>query len=132
MNKKVKIFLLTFLGLLSASFIWFEVYYINSSIDEFSKQIKEAAQLSDVIIVFNSGGWGTTSPEKAFDLTPLVENIEENIKKLGLNSAVIPYYRTKDNFFAKIGEAGEYLTLFYSQSKKWQIVLNNLFEKIQI
>lgn len=129
MNKKIKISIITFLVIFFASFIWFEFYYLNSSVENFYKQISQANKEGEVIIIFNPGGWGVTPPEEAFDLMPLVENIKKNIEDFGLNAVVVPYYRTRDNFFAKLGQINEFFTLFFSQSKKMAKCLENFIQE---
>jgi len=71
----------------------------------------------DVIIIFNSGGWGNTPLEKAEDSAPIIEGIEKTLKDLGYNSLVIPYIRTKDDFFGEITGARDFLTSFKSSSE---------------
>ena len=71
----------------------------------------------DVIIIFNSGGWGNTPLEKAEDFAPIIEGIEKTLKDWGYNSLVIPYIRTKDDFLGKITGAKDFLVSFKSSSK---------------
>ena len=71
-----------------------------------------------VLVIFNSGGWGNTPPEKAQDFTPIIEEIQKTLKDLGYNSVVAPYKRTKDSFLGKIEGIRGMLTSFQSQSQK--------------
>ncbi len=83
-------------------------------------QFQEALNLasdSDVVIIFNSGGWGNTPLEKAEDFTPIIEGIERTFKDWGYNALVIPYIRTKDDFFGKITGARDFLNSFKSSSE---------------
>jgi len=75
------------------------------------------AQSYDVIIIFNSGGWGNTPLEKAEDFAPIIEGIEKTLKDWGYNSLVIPYIRTKDDFLGKITGAKDFLSSFKSSSE---------------
>ena len=59
------------------------------------QEILEISQNTDVIIIFNSGGWGDTPFEEAKDFAPIIEGIQETLEDLGYNSLVIPYKRTK-------------------------------------
>jgi len=34
-----------------------------------------------VVIVFNSGGYGTVVPEKAYDFKPIIDNLKARLKK---------------------------------------------------
>ncbi len=71
----------------------------------------------DVIIIFNSGGWGNTPLEEAEDFAPIIEGIEKTLKDWGYNSLVIPYIRTKDDFLGKITGARDFSTSFKSSSE---------------
>ena len=73
--------------------------------------INDIAQ-SDVIIIFNAGGWGNTPFEKAEDFAPIVEGIQKTLEEWGYNSIVIPYNRTKDSFTGKITGVREFLNSF--------------------
>jgi len=68
---------------------------------QFNKFLNSNPQ-NDVIIIFNSGGWGNTPLEKAEDFTPIIEGIEKTLNEWGYNSIVVPYERTKDTFLGKI------------------------------
>ena len=73
---------------------------------------------SDILIIFNSGGWGNTPLENAEDFAPIIEGIQETLNKWGLNSVIVPYVRTKDNFLGKITAAKDMNRSFQNQSEK--------------
>jgi len=79
---------------------------------------------SDIIIIFNAGGWGNTPFEKAEDFAPIIDGIQKTLEEWGYNSIVIPYNRTKDSFAGKISGAREFLNSFDTSSK-------NLAESIE-
>jgi len=70
----------------------------------------------DVVIIFNSGGWGNTPIEKADDLAPIIRGIEKDLTDRGSKSIVVPYERTKKGFLAKISGAKEMFSYFPDQS----------------
>lgn len=72
---------------------------------------------SDIIIIFNSGGWGNTPLEKAEDFAPIVKGIENTLKDWGYSSLAIPYIRTKDDFLGKITGTRDFLNSFKSSSE---------------
>ncbi len=72
---------------------------------------------SDIIIIFNSGGWGNTPLEKAEDLAPIIEGIEKTLKDWGYNSLVIPYIRTENTLSGKITGVKDFLSSFKSSSE---------------
>ena len=81
------------------------------------QEVLNLATQNDVIIIFNSGGWGNTPLEKAEDFAPIIEGIEKTLKDWGYNSLVIPYIRTKDDFLGKITGAKDFLSSFKSSSE---------------
>jgi len=83
------------------------------------------AENSDVIIIFNSGGWGNTPLEEAKDFSPIIEGIQETLNNWGLNAIVLPYNRTKDGFWGKITGIKEFSTSFKRSSE-------DLADKIEI
>ena len=72
----------------------------------------------DVLVIFNSGGWGNTPLEKADDFEPIVKGIEETLDDLGYDSVIASYERTKNGFLGKVEGAREFVTFFPDQSKK--------------
>ncbi len=80
-------------------------------------EISQAVQNKDVIIIFNSGGWGNTPLEKAEDFAPVVEGIQQTLDQLGYDSIVLPYQRTKGNLLGKISGAKEFFNSFSNSSR---------------
>lgn len=72
---------------------------------------------SEVVIIFNSGGWGNTPLEEAKDLAPIIEGIESTLSGWGYRSVVIPYNRTKDGILGKITGLRELFDSFRDSSK---------------
>ena len=73
---------------------------------------------NNIVIIFNSGGWGDTPPEEASDFTPVVDGIQKTLSDLGYNSIVVPYTRTKESFLGRVEGVKETLSLFPKQSQK--------------
>ena len=84
---------------------------------QFEKLLNSASQ-SDVIIIFNSGGWGNTPLEKSDDFAPIIKGIEKTLNEWGLNAIVIPYERTEDGFLGKITGAKEIIKSLPEPSEK--------------
>ena len=76
------------------------------------EDILSLAQDKDVIIIFNSGGWGYSPLEKAADFEPIIKGIQDTLKEWGYNSVVIPYKRTENSFFGKISSSSDFLNAF--------------------
>ncbi len=87
------------------------------------EEILTLAAGKDVIIIFNSGGWGNTPLEKAQDFSPVISGIQETLYKQGYNSIVIPFYRTKNTLMGKIAGAKDF---FSSYSLSSEILAKNL------
>jgi len=97
------------------------------------QEILDIAADSDVIIIFNSGGWGDTPFEKAEDFAPIVEGIRLTLNEWGYDSVVIPYQRTKNTLSGKIVSAKDFLNFFNSSSdtlaKDLEFLAENLPDK---
>ncbi len=93
--------------------------------DNFQPQeVLATAQNSDVIIVFNLGGWGDAPFEEADDFAPIIEKMQQILDQWGYSAAVIPYTRTKDDLFGRIAGLRELMNNFKNSS-------NDLAEKIE-
>ncbi|MCP6718421.1 MAG: hypothetical protein KJI70_02685, partial [Patescibacteria group bacterium] len=93
-----------------------------------NSQFKEMINLAsnkEVVIVFNSGGWGNTPLDQADDFRPIIEGIQKTLKDLGYDSVVVPYERTKESFFGIIEGLKETFTLFQKQSQKLAIEIED-------
>jgi len=94
------------------------------------QEILNAVQGSDVIIFFNSGGWGNTPFEKAEDFGPIVKEIQTTLEGWGYDSVVIPYNRTKNSFLGKVDGARDFLSSFESSSSILAGEIEFLTEKL--
>lgn len=119
--KRIKYFTL-FLIFLGSLFFLFGPEVIPENFQP--QELLDIAANSDVIIIFNSGGWGNTPLEQAEDFTPIIEGIQETLNEWDYNSVVIPYVRTKDNLFGKITGTREFFNSFRNSS-------DNLAERIE-
>ncbi len=81
------------------------------------QEILSLAKDNDVIIVFNSGGWGYTPLEKAWDFAPIIEGIQGTLSEWGYSSAVIPYNRTKNTLIGRVAGAKDFLNSFNFSSE---------------
>jgi len=71
----------------------------------------------DVIIIFNSGGWGNTPLEEALDFAPVIQGIQEDLNQFGYDAVVITFNRTKDNFWGKVAGAKDFFSSFSFSSE---------------
>lgn len=101
MQKKKKI-ALNLISLLCLSFL-FIPEIVPSNLQ--AEGILNNLESSDVIIIFNSGGWGDTPLEEAEDFAPIISGIQAKLGEWGYNSVVIPYTRTKDDFWGRLAGA---------------------------
>ncbi len=90
-----------------------EVIPENFQLQEILNKVKN----KDVIIVFNSGGWGDTPLDKAQDFASVIAGIQQTLNAWGYKSVVIPYARTKDNFWGRVTGAKEFFNSFRNSSK---------------
>jgi len=113
--KKIKYFIITLIFLGSLFFLLGpEVLPENQQFDD----SLNAASKNDVVIIFNSGGWGNTSPEEAKDFAPIIEGIQKNLNDWGYKSVVIPYTRTKEGFLGEITGIKEIFQSFPNQAQR--------------
>lgn len=81
------------------------------------QEILSSAADNDVIIIFNSGGWGNTPLAEAEDFVPVIEGIQETLNNWGYTSIVIPYNRTKNTLLGKTAGARDFMNSFKSSSE---------------
>lgn len=132
MRKRIKYLIIIgifFLFLLGSLFFNFEQFPENFQ----SPKFLDLATQNDVIIIFNSGGWGNTPLEKAEDFAPIVKGIQETLNNWGYNSIILEYTRTKDDLSGKITGIKEFLNSFSSSSEilaeKVKFLTENLPDK---
>ena len=95
-----------------------------------SQDLLSMASNSDVIIIFNSGGWGDTPLQKADDFAPIISGMQQTLKDWGYDSIVIPYKRTKNSFLGKISSSRDFFTSFDFSSHYLAQEVNFLAEKL--
>jgi len=128
--KKIKYFIFALIILGSLFFVFApEVVPENY---QFQNTLNSVTQ-KDVIIIFNSGGWGNTPLEKAEDFAPIIKGIQRTLNEWGYNSIVIPYNRTKGTLFGRIVGAKDFLSSFKFSSetlaKDLEFLARNLPDK---
>jgi len=132
--KKIKYFIIV-LVISGGLFFLFgpEIIPENLQFQELLDYSLPTVQSCDVIIVFNSGGWGNTPLEKAKDFAPIIEGIQATLGDWGYNSLVIPYIRTENTLSGKITGAKDFLSSFKSSSEilaeKVEFLTENLPDK---
>lgn len=105
------------------------IFTPNITPDNFTSQdLLSMVSESDVIIIFNSGGWGNTPLEKSDDFAPIINGIQETLKEWGYDSIVIPYKRTKNGFLGKISSSRDFFTSFDFSSENLAQEVNFLAE----
>lgn len=81
------------------------------------QEVLNFASDKNVVIIFNSGGWGNTPLEEAEDFAPLVKGIQEMLKEKGYDSIIISYNRTKDTLLGKVAGIKDFLSSFNLSSQ---------------
>ena len=116
-GRKTKILIISLCVFIVGSTAWFNFIFLKYNANAFEEQLISAGRNSDVVIIFNSGGWGTIPFERAFDFNPIINNIKALIESRHYRVSIVPYYRTKENFFARLGSIREVLFGFPDSSK---------------
>jgi hypothetical protein len=128
MSRKTKI-IISISAFLLLSFFWFDLVFLKYNGDVFEKELMEAGKNSDVVIVFNSGGWGTVPFDQALDFSPIVNETKRLIENKNYKVSIVQYYRTQENLFAKIASLREMLFNFPDSSKVFADRIDQFLEK---
>jgi len=129
MSKKTKILIGVFVVFTLLSFLWFDLVFLKYNGESFEKELMRAGESSDVVIVFNSGGWGTVPFDQAFDFNSIINETKQLIEGKNYKVSIVQYYRTKENFFAKIASLREILFNFPDSSKVFADRIDEFLEK---
>ena len=76
------------------------------------KSLRDLAASKDVVIYFNSGGWGNTPVEQATDFTPVLFGIQNTLTQLGYSSVIIPFVRATSGISGKVIDLKDFLVSF--------------------
>jgi hypothetical protein len=76
------------------------------------RMLLDSAASKDVIIFFNSGGWGNTPLEQATDFTPVLAGIQDTLTSLGYSSVIVPFERSVAGLTGTIEDVKDYLESF--------------------
>jgi|WetSurMetagenome_2_1015567.scaffolds.fasta_scaffold82501_1 hypothetical protein len=117
MKKRTKIIICAVLAFLVFSFVWFNFIFLNNNGKSFEEALMKAGEESDVVIIFNSGGWGTVPFDKAFDFSPIISETEKIIEGHNYKVSIVQYYRTEESFFAKVASLREIFFNFPDSSR---------------
>jgi hypothetical protein len=88
--------------------------------DDFVSQLLAAyveAVDKDVVVIFNSGGWGWNFIENSPGWYSISTGIESELDKLGYSSLLLNYRRTEENLRGIIDEGVEMITFYPSKAK---------------
>lgn len=118
MKKVKKKYIICFLIILTTvSIFWFDLVFLKDNSAIFAEELKKAGESSDVIIIFNAGGFGTVDLERAYDFKPIIDNLEQTIKDMNYTVSIVPYYRTRETLLGKVGYLKEMFFEFPKHSK---------------
>ena len=129
MNKRAKILIVIFVIISLVSFLWFDFVFLKYNGENFERELMRAGESSDVVIVFNSGGWGTVPFEQAFDFNPIINKTKELIEGKNYKVAIVQYYRTQESSFGKLASLREVFFNFPDSSKVFSDRIKGFLEK---
>jgi hypothetical protein len=97
----------------------------RKSATDFTRRLIETydqAQDKDVLVIHNPGGWGSSSLDRCLDWErSIVEGVKITIDRLGYESILTQYFRTRDSFWAHFMDTREQVRFFmrgrYSQAR---------------
>jgi pimeloyl-ACP methyl ester carboxylesterase len=124
--------LIIFLALLIISFaLWF-IFFLQPEAAPGAAREKELLDLAadrDVIIIFNSGGWGKTPPKAASDFAPILAGIQDSLAQRGYSSLITPFIRTPRGLTGEIEDTKDLMGSFkYSSealAREVEFIMNN-------
>ena len=97
------------------------------------QRILGIAKDKDIIIIFNSGGWGYTPLKEAKDLAHIVKGVEKTLNNWKYSTIVVPYNRTRDSLVGEITGLKELLRSFKNSSRdladKIESIVNHFPDK---
>ena len=93
------------------------------------KEVFNSPPKNDVIVIFNSGGWGNTPLKEAKDFAPIIQGIQDTVSQWGYSSIVVPYERTENSFLGKVSGAKETFHLFKNQAEDFSRDINDFLKK---
>ncbi|MFC1908514.1 hypothetical protein ACFLXD_01395 [Chloroflexota bacterium] len=75
------------------------------------------AEDTDIVVIFNSGGWGWNYPDSSPGWTSILNGIQSELDNLGCDLAVLNYRRTSETLWGVIKEFGEVATSYPTKAK---------------
>ncbi len=112
--------LVIFFILLFISFtLWF-VFFLKPEVVPGAageKELLDLAASKDVLIIFNSGGWGNTPLNAASDFAPILAGIQDTLAQRGYSSLITPFVRTPRGLIGEIEDAKDFLESFKYSSE---------------
>lgn len=125
---KIKYFIIIFVFLSGLFFLYGPGFFPENH--QFQDFLTSASNSKDdIIIIFNSGGWGNTPFEKAEDFAPIVEGVQQLLNEWGHNSIIVPYVRAKGDFLSKVAATREIFFSFPDQGEKMAGEINSFLKE---
>jgi hypothetical protein len=113
---------------LNRFFWWFCIYLIRTGGLPFHlapvkipqneyRKLQAAAAGSDILIVFNGGGWGDVPLTKTEDFGPILDGIRQTLTSAGHAVTVVPYFRALPGLAGRMAGVREQLNSFKRTGK---------------
>ncbi|MBN1190053.1 MAG: hypothetical protein JXA46_09905 [Dehalococcoidales bacterium] len=80
------------------------------------QKLYDSALQYDVLIVFNSGGWGDATLEQADDFTPILNGMIKTLTRQGYRAGIMEYTRTLSSLSGRISGTKDQLLSFKHSS----------------
>jgi hypothetical protein len=92
----------------------------KKNVDDFAAQLISSyveARDKDVVVIFNSGGWGWNSTKDTPGWSTILEGIKKQLEDLGYSSAILTYQRTPSNIMGCAREFIEALRRYPNKAR---------------
>jgi len=86
----------------------------------------ERAKESDVLIFFNSGGWGWNLADVSPGWLSILSGMQLELRDLGYRSLVLNYQRTEGNFIGLVDEVLSMISLYPQKARRLAFLVNFL------
>ena len=78
----------------------------------------EESQDKDVLFIFNPGGWGSEPAERCKGWSSILDGVQSELSGSGVDSLVLTYRRTVDDFYGRCKEFMEIFTAYKTKAKE--------------
>jgi hypothetical protein len=92
-------------------------------------ELAELPLRSQVIVLAHFGGWGNVPIEQAHDILPVIDGVRKHLRAGGLQSILVPFYRSRGGSVGKLLTIGEMFELHHSDATRLSGEIDQFLER---